>query len=343
MKTQKGITLVALVITIIVMMILVGVSVTVALNGGLFSTAQQAVADTETERDKELALSDGRVKVNGVWYDKMEDYVANKPSENQSENSTEGGSGNEGTGGEEIPDDVTLVSLETDCVGYYVDLGGEEGPEGVIYIDIANTEDGSWNGYSYTIPEVEGEFKEYYISSEEDYEGAFGTAPVISLVEGTTGTESRFYVMALENATTAEYNTFYWYKNAYTNGISEYAELTSTGVGEGAENTRKMLEVWDVEGTPTYGAKDARDMWGLVEEGWYIPSKDEWSAFGAAFNVSSDSAAEGYYGNLGLGFFYWSSSLYSSKHAWIADFFDGGYMDYYNIELDFYKRLGKTY
>ena len=39
MKGQKGITLVALVITIIVMLILVGVSVTVALKGGLFKTA----------------------------------------------------------------------------------------------------------------------------------------------------------------------------------------------------------------------------------------------------------------------------------------------------------------
>lgn len=42
MKGQKGITLVALVITIIVMLILVGVSITVALNGGLFDTAKDA-------------------------------------------------------------------------------------------------------------------------------------------------------------------------------------------------------------------------------------------------------------------------------------------------------------
>ena len=41
-KKQKGITLIALIITIIVMLILVGVSVTVALNGGLFSTAKKA-------------------------------------------------------------------------------------------------------------------------------------------------------------------------------------------------------------------------------------------------------------------------------------------------------------
>ena len=42
LRTQKGITLIALIITIIVMLILVGVSVTVALNGGLFETAKKA-------------------------------------------------------------------------------------------------------------------------------------------------------------------------------------------------------------------------------------------------------------------------------------------------------------
>ena len=46
-KKEKGITLIALIITIIVMLILVGVSVTVALNGGLFSTAERATADTQ--------------------------------------------------------------------------------------------------------------------------------------------------------------------------------------------------------------------------------------------------------------------------------------------------------
>lgn len=47
-KTRnKGITLIALVITIIVMMILVGVTVTIAINGGLFETAKKAARKTE--------------------------------------------------------------------------------------------------------------------------------------------------------------------------------------------------------------------------------------------------------------------------------------------------------
>ena len=75
MKTQKGITLIALVITIIVMLILVGVSVTVALNGGLFSTAQKATEETAARRDEELKLSEGKVQINGEWYNSMDEYI----------------------------------------------------------------------------------------------------------------------------------------------------------------------------------------------------------------------------------------------------------------------------
>ena len=63
MKGQKGITLVALVITIIVMLILVGVSVTVAIQGGLFTTAKDAANNTEVEANAERNLSNGKVTV----------------------------------------------------------------------------------------------------------------------------------------------------------------------------------------------------------------------------------------------------------------------------------------
>ena len=56
---EKGITLIALVITIIVMLILVGVSVTLALNGGLFEKAAEAARETNSAIQSELGLSDG--------------------------------------------------------------------------------------------------------------------------------------------------------------------------------------------------------------------------------------------------------------------------------------------
>lgn len=57
-RENKGITLIALIITIIVMLILVGVSVNVALNGGLFDTAKTAAEKTDqaVQGEKDLAV-----------------------------------------------------------------------------------------------------------------------------------------------------------------------------------------------------------------------------------------------------------------------------------------------
>ena len=74
MKGQKGITLVALVITIIVMLILVGVSVTVALNGGLFTTAETAKDKTNNALVVENKLDSGNVTINGTEYN-IQSYV----------------------------------------------------------------------------------------------------------------------------------------------------------------------------------------------------------------------------------------------------------------------------
>lgn len=48
LKTKRGITLIALIITIIVMLILVGVTVSVALQGDLFGSARKATLRTGT-------------------------------------------------------------------------------------------------------------------------------------------------------------------------------------------------------------------------------------------------------------------------------------------------------
>ena len=53
LKENKGITLIAQKITIIVMLILVGVTINVALNGGVFQKAEQAKTQTQKETDQE--------------------------------------------------------------------------------------------------------------------------------------------------------------------------------------------------------------------------------------------------------------------------------------------------
>ena len=56
-KKNKGITLIALIITIIVMIILVAVTVNVALNGGIFDKASKATTETTIAKEKEELLS----------------------------------------------------------------------------------------------------------------------------------------------------------------------------------------------------------------------------------------------------------------------------------------------
>lgn len=63
MKNQKGITLIALIITIIVMLILVAVAVTTAVQSGLFGHAGNATQGWKNSEETELDL-DNRMTTN---------------------------------------------------------------------------------------------------------------------------------------------------------------------------------------------------------------------------------------------------------------------------------------
>ena len=80
---HRGITLVALIITIIIMLLLVGVSITIAINGGLFDSTNKAAKKTEKAKKTEQELSTERIKIDDIWYDSFEDYVNGKKSEIQ--------------------------------------------------------------------------------------------------------------------------------------------------------------------------------------------------------------------------------------------------------------------
>ena len=68
MKNQKGITLVALIITIIVMLILVAVSVAVLINSDLLGTAQDAGKSYRDNMNAEETMND-TVNINGNMVD----------------------------------------------------------------------------------------------------------------------------------------------------------------------------------------------------------------------------------------------------------------------------------
>ena len=74
MRREKGITLIALIITIIVMLILVGVVVQVVIQSDLLGTAKTAVDKYKTAYEEESNMS--QIEINGKKYDSIEDYLA---------------------------------------------------------------------------------------------------------------------------------------------------------------------------------------------------------------------------------------------------------------------------
>ena len=57
LNNERGITLVALIVTIIVMLILVAVTINISLNGGIFEQAREASSKTQKEAEKETLIS----------------------------------------------------------------------------------------------------------------------------------------------------------------------------------------------------------------------------------------------------------------------------------------------
>ena len=77
MRKNKGITLIALIITIIIMLILVAVSVNVLIKSNLIGTAENAVDKYKTASEEEA--KGGAIEINGKKYASIEDYINNKP------------------------------------------------------------------------------------------------------------------------------------------------------------------------------------------------------------------------------------------------------------------------
>ena len=73
MRKNQGITLIALIITIIVMLILVGVVVTVVIQSDLLGTAKNAGNEYKAAYEKESSISG--VTINGKEYGSIEDYM----------------------------------------------------------------------------------------------------------------------------------------------------------------------------------------------------------------------------------------------------------------------------
>ena len=234
------------------------------------------------------------------------------------------------TGGTGTKEDPYILYAETPIsdtetqVANYADVDGNGTVDGVIYADLAIGGSGSGLGQSYTIPKGSN-FKKYEVT-QESYSGSFGTGQVIAPVSGSSGNE-RFYVMALENAASGTYQ--FW-------GSGGTSVVTSTDFGTGESNTAAMKAK---SGSSSY-------LWGISEvqsgtwngsSGWYVPSRGEWSAFADQLDITTSN-----YSSKGLSNYYGSSSQYSARNAWDANFYYGS-SDYGDVTNSHYVRLGTTF
>ena len=322
-KNVQGITLIALVVTIIVLLILAGIALNLTIGqGGIFSRAEIA-ANTwrNAETNEQLAM--------GELEDWMDEYIPQPPEP---------------------------ISETESFVGYYADTDGDEQADGIIFLDLADTEhssgrwnNDSWSDYEYT-PVTEG-LKQYTVCSES-YTGFNGKweHPVLTAIDNNGA--DRFYVMALEDFTTGDYTRFCWYDDAYGN-LTDYIDETYNDFGDGRENTINMIREWNLGENGKYqGAQNQGsypDLWGAIQTAvgnienptWFIPSKSEWAAFGdcvyTKLGVNTDN-----YQDYGLSSWCWSSSQYGTDRAYIANFYSG-YIGNYRVDGNGCVRLATTF
>ena len=227
-------------------------------------------------------------------------------------------------------------------VGYYADIDGIDGVDGVIYADLAVGGSGQWGsdtyGYtSFTIPTKTG-LKEYYIKQETYNDGHFGAHPVIAPKEGTSG-EDRFYVMALSDISSLYYSWDGQLHNVFY-GTEEKFE-------SGKENTRLLINYWNEHEYSGSSGKSAKwhneDVWSNIQnhynKGWFVPSKEEWCAFGKNLGITDAN-----FDTIGLRHTYWSSSQLSDRalNAW-GPYYESVLMFDLSVDLYCYVRLSTTF
>ncbi|MDO5556390.1 MAG: hypothetical protein Q4G09_07325 [Clostridia bacterium] len=308
-KSSNGITLVALVVTIVVLLILAGVSLNLLLGeNGIISRAGDAARDTNNSTLKEqvdLAITSSSMqdnyqynkdnakteieKITGVTVTDNGDGTLIVTKDGITVNVDENGnttiqgqtgeSGGSGGGETPIPTDTESY------IGYYADMDGNGTVDGIIYADLAHDKSGIWNNDSFSHYEYTAKtnLKSYYIS-KTGHSQKWGTgtetitADVITPIKGTTGND-RFYVMALEDFKQEPYNYFYWYYNAY----GKLDRTVATGYndfGQGKINTINMLNDWNNtvkygEQTTSESGKLYIDLWGAIQDNQYSLVQNE--------------------------------------------------------------------
>ena len=182
-EKNKGITLIALIITIIVMLILVAVSIRIALSTGLFESAGKATKDWQTAQDAETELGNGKVNIGGTEYD-IDEYISGigdlKPGERASD-------GNATYKGVTIPEGFTVSNIP----GEY-----ENVDDGIVIYDIPaeDLEDENFNwtdgSDSDSYPDVQQKYNQFvWVPVEKAYEDVYITVAEINEIIAANETE----------------------------------------------------------------------------------------------------------------------------------------------------------
>ena len=150
--------------------------------------------------------------------------------------------------------------------------------------------------------------------------------------------------MALDDVDNSEHS---WYDAAWNgNGMTDWESTTSTSFGSGKQNTKNMIAKWNSSAYGVQNDGNYTDMWGLStvqsgtwngSSGWYVPSREEWAAFGDQLGITQSN-----YENKGLSDWCWSSSQGDTSHAWHASFYSGC-MGSNTVGNRSYVRLGATF
>lgn len=187
-------------------------------------------------------------------------------------------------------------------VGYYADIDGDGIADGIIYADLlmGNTKD-SWGSSSVTIPKVDSEKLREYMVSNEKYNGPFGANYVVTLQRNSNASkENRFYVMSLKDVE----GSLDWFSDK--DNIEDSAFNTFPEFGKGQTNTEWIM---------SYYYKADENMLNLISKGWFIPSTEEWIAFGQELNITSAN-----YSSVGLKSNYYTSVSSTRLYAEYIDF-----------------------
>lgn len=227
-----------------------------------------------------------------------------------------------------------LISPTKSQVGKYIDTNGDGIPEGIIFIDLVADKEKQlkYDNKMYKIPTIKEKdnIKEYVTGGKFSHKLNGEQEMLMPIFDG----EDRFYIMALEDID--KHWCHHWYANV--SDMNDFAITTAMDFGSGRQNTLNMMKKWTNE---EYGKKKQDDLWNKVkiqvQNGWFIPSIDEWCAFTEQIGITESN-----YSSKGLSGWYWTSSQYNTTTAYLMNL-NYGCVSTINVDYSNYVRLAATF